>query len=634
MRSLFDNYLEMGIKAAHEKKWDVAEMAFSKAADLDPQSGLPDLNHGVLLLNAGQPEKALAYINSALSKGLRTADAWIARGNALSKLNLLEDAVSCYAEALKVDGMRPDCHYNFGTALIRLRRFAEASYALDRASNLRPDFFEAMYCNGIALTQMGRFAEALVNFKSAQNLRMEYPQLSGLIFHTKMKICDWSSYAADLEKIKKQIHNKKPVCGPFDVLTMFDDPSMQLVNIRAYVDQKFGSLAAPHPALIADKSTTRKIRIGYFSADFYSHATSHLLAGFFANTDKSKYEIYAFAFGDNKSDSMTARLKACAKEFLDISRMTDADAVALARLHKIDIAVDLKGFTENARPGIFALRAAPVQVSYLGFPGTMAVPFIDYIVADGVVLPQELGRYFTEKIARLPYCYQANDDSRSPIDRRLSRGDVGLPETGFVFCCFNNNYKITPVVFNCWMRILKRVDGSVLWLLEDNAQARANLLAQATKSGIAAERLVFAKRVGHLEHASRQALADLFLDTAPYNAHTTASDAIWAGLPVLTIQGKTFCSRVAASVLNTLGVFALITNTITEYEKRAVDMAKNPVEIASIRSLIESRRTSSPLFNTAKFTRYLELAFREMFMRHQSGLAPDDITISAEICDT
>jgi predicted O-linked N-acetylglucosamine transferase (SPINDLY family) len=324
---------------------------------------------------------------------------------------------------------------------------------------------------------------------------------------------------------------------------------------------------------------------------------------------------------------MRIRLQQSFDQLIDASTMSDIEIAQLSRDLKIDIAVDLKGFTQNCRTGIFAYRAAPIQLSYLGYPGTMSTNYIDYLIADQTLIPQETQQAYSEKIAYLPNSYQANDRKRVISDKRFTKGDLGLPEQGFIFCSFNNNYKILPATFEIWMRILKAVDGSVLWLYEDNAAAADHLRQEAEKRGVHPSRLVFAKRMPLAEHLARHQLADLFIDAFPCNAHTTASDALWAGLPVLTLMGNSFASRVAASLLKAIELPELITSTPQAYEALAIEIAKNPAKLAALKQKLASNRLTTPLFDTPQFTKDLERSYVQIYERYQAGLPPEHIFV-------
>ena len=371
-----------------------------------------------------------------------------------------------------------------------------------------------------------------------------------------------------------------------------------------------------------------RIRLAYLSADFHEHATSYLMAGIFDCHDKSRFEVTAVSLGTDDNSEMRQRLKASFECFIDAETFSDDQIANLVRSSEVDILVDLMGFTGNSRTGIFAQRAAPIQVNYLGYPGTMGAEYIDYIIADEVVIPKNQRKYYSEKIVSLPNSYQANDRKRYISDKKFTRAELELPETSFVFCCFNNAYKITPHVFDSWMRIMNQVDGSVLWLILDNVTASHNLKQEAAARGVNPERLVFANRMPLPDHLARHRLADLFLDTLPYNAHTTASDALWAGLPVLTLLGETFAGRVAASLLNAIGLPELITTALEGYEQMAVGLATHPEKMTSIKHKLVNNRLTTPLFDTKLFTKHIEAAYSAMYERHQAGLSPDNIVVS------
>jgi predicted O-linked N-acetylglucosamine transferase (SPINDLY family) len=412
---------------------------------------------------------------------------------------------------------------------------------------------------------------------------------------------------------------------PFPFLAMLDDPALHRMAARIYTEAKCPENSALGPL---PKRRPGKIRIGYYSADFHNHATTHLMAQALEAHDRGRFEVYGFSFGPDESDAMRRRVFAACDKFLDVRNASDGEIAQLSRQLGIDIAVDLKGHTQNSRPGIFAGRAAPLQAQYIGYPGTMGAAYMDYVIADKIVIPPGAEADYDEKILRLPHSYQANDSTRKISSKTTTREDAGLPPSGFVFCSFNNNYKILPDTFASWMRILTAVDGSVLWLLEDNALAAANLRRHAADRGVDPARLVFAGRVPLEDHLARHRLADLFLDTWPYNAHTTASDALWTGLPVLTRMGKAFAGRVAASLLTALDLPELITASTEDYEKRAVELARNPEKHAALRAKLAANRTTMPLFDGKLIARHLEAGYEMIHARQQSGLPPDHIEVS------
>jgi predicted O-linked N-acetylglucosamine transferase (SPINDLY family) len=349
----------------------------------------------------------------------------------------------------------------------------------------------------------------------------------------------------------------------------------------------------------------------------------------FERHDRSRFEVTAFSFGPDTQDAMRQRMERAFDRFIDVRRKSDLDIVQLARSMELDIAVDLGGFTEGGRPGSFALRAAPLQVGYLGYPGTSGADHLEYLVADPTVIPERHRCHYSEKIVYLPHSCLVTDSSRDSPLRQFSRMELGLPASGFVFCSFNNGYKFTPGVFDGWMRILQRVEGSVLWLPENNAVAPGHLRAEAVRRGVNAERLLFAQRWASLpDHLARQRAADLFLDTLPYNAHSTAIDALWAGLPVLTRIGEAFAGRVAASLLNAIGLPELVTATQAQYEATAIELASDPARLKELKERLHRNRLTMPLFDTAQFTRHLENAYLQMYERYQSDLSPEHIYVT------
>jgi predicted O-linked N-acetylglucosamine transferase (SPINDLY family) len=372
-----------------------------------------------------------------------------------------------------------------------------------------------------------------------------------------------------------------------------------------------------------------RIRIGYFSADFHDHPTAHLMSELFELHDRNAFDVTAFSFGPPSNDPMRQRLEKAFEHFVDVRTHSDYEIAALARSMEIDIAIDLKGFTQNARLGIFAHRFAPVQVNYLGYPGTMGASYIDYLIADPILIPEEDRQYYAEAIAWMPNSYQVNDSKRAIAETAFTRQQLGLPESGFVFCCFNNNYKILPDVFDCWMRLLHLIEGSVLWLLEGNPQSTDNLRLHGKSRGIDEHRLVFAPRMDQTEHLARQANADLFLDTLPCNAHTTASDALWAGLPLITCVGNTFAGRVAASLLHAVNLPELITYSIADYEALALTLARDKLRLSAIRDTLLRNRTTTSLFNTRQYAMDLESIYSRMAVRYRSGLTPSHLTIES-----
>jgi len=420
-----------------------------------------------------------------------------------------------------------------------------------------------------------------------------------------------------------RIERDEAASPPYHLLGLLGSARLQRKAAETWVREQ----CPPDPALgafsrvaaVPAAAAQRKIRIGYFSADFRNHPVSILAAETFESHDRSRFEITAFAFGPPSEDAMRTRLERAFDQFIDVRDRSDRQIALLAREMHIDIAVDLSGFTQHCRPGIFALRAAPLQVSFLGYPGTMGAPYMDYLLADPTVIPEESRVHYREQILYLPHSVLPHDSQQPIAAPGLTRRQAGLPDSGFVFCGFNNVAKITPDTFASWMRILTAVQGSVLWLSANNPTAQSNLRREAAMRGVDPERLIFAARVASLpEHLARQRLADLFLDTLPYNAHTTASDALWAGLPVLTQLGETFAGRVAASLLTAIDLPDLITSTPEQYQALAIALGKDPARLALIKDRLAHNRLTTPLFDTRRFTQHLETAFASIHAHHQA----------------
>jgi predicted O-linked N-acetylglucosamine transferase (SPINDLY family) len=422
------------------------------------------------------------------------------------------------------------------------------------------------------------------------------------------------------------VKNKKPNTSPFVLLGISASPDDQLQCAKSWVAEKWP--LSKKAIWQGERYKHDRIRIAYVSADLRQHPVSFLIAGMLECHDKSRFDVTGISLGPDESSEIRQRLKSAFEHFIDAETFGDEHIAKLVRSAEVDILVDLMGFTTDSRTGIFARRPAPIQINYLGFPGTMGAKYIDYILADRVVIPEEARECYSENAVYLPDSFMANDSKRKVSARLPRRSDCNLPETGFVFCSFNNGHKIVPETFNIWMSLLRQLDNGVLWLSNTNETAIRNLRREAQNRGVDPSRLVFAERVAlNEDHLARHKLADLFLDTLPYNAHTSASDALWAGLPVLTCLGQTFAGRVAASLLNAIDLPELITTTPEAYEQMAIDLATHPDKLAIIKRKLAGNRLAAPLFNTRLYTRHIEAAYTAMYERHQAGLPPDHIIV-------
>ena len=614
-----------GVALRNLKRTDEALACYDKAIAIAPNYAYAWDNRGVALLDQKKPQEALACFDKAIAFQPDYADAWNNRGFALQLLNRLDEALASIEKATQLNPNSAEAWSNRCATLHDLKRLEEALACANKAVTLRPDDANAWNNHAAVLLALDRPEESAASSAKTMAIDPDYDLILGHYLSAKMKACDWDGLAQKLAQCAAGIEAGNNIIAPFTLLGVLDDPSLQKKAARIFSEARYPARALPAWPKRPDGS---KIRIGYYSADFHHHATAFLIAQMLEVHDPSRFELIAFSFGPDATDSMRKRIAAPFHQFIDVRGMNDAQVASLSRERGIDIAVDLKGHTQDSRENIFAEGAAPIQVQYLGYPGTMGADYFHYVIGDPIVIPAGAEADYTEKVVRLPHSYQPNDSTRKISTRIFTREEGGLPPSGFVFCCFNNGYKILPETFDSWMRILKAVEDSVLWLREDNKTASENLRKRATAQGIDPARLVFSGFMRVDDHLARHRLADLFLDTLPYNAHTTASDALWAGLPVLTCMGKSFASRVAASLLNAVGLPELITDTREDYESLAITLAQNPARLAALKQKLADNRTSAPLFNGALTARHLEKAYEAMLSRHRAGLAPDHIDVA------
>jgi protein O-GlcNAc transferase len=596
---------------------DEALIAYDQVLRLAPD--FPDTlnNRALALKSLRRLEEALASVERALTVHGAMAEAWNNRGIILFDLKRMGEAMASYDRALALRPGYAEALNNRAVAKAGLKRFADSLADCDQALALDPDFADALYNRGNALSELSRPEEALVDYERALEIDPNHPSaLSGLA-NAALLIGDWERTAELKERLKDDVLANRSVIQPFVVMGYWDDNELQLKAAQHYVQR---SGPGPLPALWrGERYNHDKIRIAYLSADFHSHVTAALTAEMFERHDRERFQTTAISFGPDDGSAMRARLMKAFDHFHDARQQSDREVAELLKALEIDIAVDLGGHTSGARPWVLAHRPCPVQAKYMGYPGTSGSDFIDYLIADHVVVPRDQERFFSEKIAALPGTLWVTDTAR-PLLPAPARAEAGLPETGFVFCCFNHNWKITAPIFDVWMRLLADVEGSVLWLLEGNAAIGANLRKEAAARGIAPERLIFASRTTPEQHLGRQQLADLFLDTLPYNAHTTASDALWAGLPLITLPGKSFPARVAASILQAANLPELIVADLAAYESLALKLSRDPAALKAIREKLADKR-GVPLFDTARFTRNLEAAYLAMLAQVQEKLA-------------
>jgi predicted O-linked N-acetylglucosamine transferase (SPINDLY family) len=606
---------------------DEALASYDRATALKPEYAEGWKNRAIALLLLQRVDEALSAFDRASALAPRDADIQRRRADLLFQLNRAGDAARAYESYLALKPDDAPAWNRRGRALQQERRLPEALACYDKAIALAPGDMSARLDRANLLFEIERFDDAGNDYQIVRDGDPNCPAyVTGYMTLCRLHGCDWSRLKDERERIGALVGAGQFVLDPIGNILLFDSPEKQLAFARVWATQKY--LAAPVPLWKGEVYPHDKIRVAYLSADFRTHATALLMAGVFEAHDRSRFETTAISFGANDNSPMRARLEAGFDRFIDVRNVGDAEVAEQLRRAEIDIAIDLKGYTQEGRPGILAFRPVPIQAQYLGYPGTMAAEYYDYVIADRFVIPEEHRPYFTEQVAYLPDTYQCNDKKRAVGPRTPTRAEFGLPESGFVFCCFNNNQKILPEMFDVWMRVLRQVDNSVLWLLQDNLAVVRNLSREAIVRGVAPERLVFAKRCMPPDHLARQRLADLFLDTLPYNAHTTCSDALWVGLPVLTALGECFAGRVAASLLSALGVPELIARSLEEYESLALKLARDRTALAAIREEVTRHRDTHPLFDTVRFTRNLEAAYVTMWERQQRGERPRTFAVS------
>jgi protein O-GlcNAc transferase len=628
---------------------------FDRAIALKPDYTEALVNRGSLLARMSRHTQALESFDAVVALKPNIAEAWHNRAGCLIVLSRWDDAIASADRALALNPTYADAWKLHGRALMASQRLREALLSLEKASAFAPNDAEAWHFRGALLQQLRRLSEALPCLDKAlalapnnfgaridrANLLYETERFEeaaadyGTVFDgdpncpsyvrgyltlCRLHLCEWRTLADDRAAIARLVSEGLFVLDPMGNAILSYSPEVQLQCARTWTVQKFPP-AGPS-FWLGSRNCHDRIRLAYISADFRMHATAFLMAGVFDAHDKTRFETTAISSGADDKSPMRTRLIAAFDRFVEAANMSDVEVARLMRALEIDVAIDLKGFTAEARPGILSLRPAPVQAQYLGYPGTMGADYVDYIIADKIVIPEDHRIHYREKVVYLPDSYQCNDRQRLVAPRIPTRAEAALPEKAFVFCCLNNNQKILPEMFDIWMRLLKGVENSVLWLLEDNAVVPANLRREAEARGVSSSRLVFARRTTQPEHLARQKLADLFLDTLPYNAHTTASDALWVGLPIVTTPGPTFAGRVAASLLTAVGLPELVAPSLEAYEGLALNLARDPSILSGLKAKLERNRDTAALFDTVRITRHLEAAYTRMYERCLAGEPP------------
>lgn len=619
-------WLGRGGMALRLDRHDEALAAYDRALALQPDCAEAMAGRGNALVELGRHEEAAAVYDKATGLHPAFAGGWVGRGNLLVRRGRYADASMAFDHAITLDSSLAEAWLGRGLTSYLLSRHERAIAAYDRAIELAPAVARAaLVGKGDVHYATRQYEDALATWGKARTIGPDTSTMDCACQLARMHLCDWTGFAAESARVRAAVVDGKRA-APLSFIALPSTAAEQLRCARVWMAHSFPRLA---PAVqTGEPYAHERIRVAYMSSDFRRHAVAVLAAGLFEHHDRRHFEITGLSIGPDDGSEMRRRIAAGVDDFVDAAAHGDESIAALVRAREIDILVDLNGLTAHARTGALALRPAPIQVNWLGYPGTLGAEWYDYIVADPVVIPDLHRGCYAEKVVHLPDTYLVNDDRRAIAERMFTRAELGLPPTGVVFCCFNNAYKLTPDVFDVWMRILRRVDGSVLWLSRDNEKATAALRQEAARRGVRADRLIFAPRMPRGdEHLARQRTADLFLDTLPYNAHTTAADALWAGLPVLTRVGETFAGRVAASVLTALELTELITTSADDYESLAVALASDSARLGEIKAKLARNRTTSPLFDTGLFARNLETAYGMMMERLRAGLPPDHLVV-------
>jgi protein O-GlcNAc transferase len=566
------------------------------------------------------------YARQSLTRDPYHARAHVLLGRALEALGQREEALTSFEQAIALAQDLAQAYGHRADVLRELGRNEEAVESYDRGLALAPDAIEDWVSCGVALLAIGRYEDAVASFDRVLALKPDFPQAQLLYaprLLSKLRVCDWTNLDTEIAQLLRMISEQRPISVPFATLVIPATAAEQLQCARRYMQDQ---LSFP-PIWRGEIYSHERVRVAYLSADFREHATAYLTAGLFEAHDKSRFEVAAISLGQNDYSPMRHRLEAAFEHFVDVQGKSDQDIADVIRQRESDIVVDLMGFSKDNRFNVLARRPAPVQLNYLGYPGTLGASCVDYIFADSTIVPEDQGAFYAEQVVRLPGTYQINDNKRQIAPTTPPRHRCGLPERAFVFCCFNNTQKLNPQMFDIWMRLLQSKKDSVLWLLDGGSTASLNLRAAAAKRGVSPERLIFAPKVGVVDHLARQRQADLFLDTLPCNAHTTASDALWAGLPVLTCLGATFAGRVAGSLLKAIGLDELIAPSLHDYEALALNLAQDRAHLARIRHRLVLNRAASILFDTKRATRHLEAAYLTMLDILRRGDRPRSFAV-------
>ena len=608
--------------------------AFAQALDALPGWGVAAVNCALACAKLGRQEAALDYVLRAHGLGHMTAQSHLLAGNALADLGRHDAAIDAFDLAIVQNPRLVRAHQNRAAAAFALHRVEVALGDIERAILIQSETPDPLVdVVDLALTRLNilkalkRHEEVLAGYERLLLAAPDHPFVRGFVFQERQAVCDWRDFDETVRALIAAVDGGA-VDRPFAFIAVTDCPAAQLRCARSYATSRVAAatrLWTPTP-----RRAPGPLRIAYLSGDFYLHAMGRMLAGMFESHDRSRFEIHGISSGPDDGSELRGRLRRAFDHFVDVRHMSDHEVAAWLRRHAIDIAVDLSGYTDGCRPGVLAVRPAALQVSYLGYPGTLGADWMDYLIADSTIIPEASRTHYSEAVIWMPQCYQVNDSARPHPDTPPARSALGLPETGFVFCCFNAPYKLTPPVFDAWLNILRSCPGSVLWLIHDRPTTTERLRARAGSKGVDPGRLIFATRTEPVEYLARLSVADLFLDTLPYSGHGTVSDALWMGLPVLTCTGRSFASRVGASLVTAVGLPELVTHELAVYTRRAIELAHSPQWLGGLRATLRNARHEARLFDSSLFCRDLESAFNMMWERHENGQPPAHFSVAPQ----
>ena len=622
------NLLISGIALQNEGKLEQAQAVFELFLTHIPNEGVAIYSLAVVLMERFGPERALPVVERGVQVAPTFAPIWYAAGAVQQRLGLRDAAIASYDRALELKPDYVEALINSGTLLRETLNHHAAIDRFNRALALKPDHLNAMSNLAIMLTEFKRPLEAVAMFERLLELKPDFEYGVGSICYERMHACDWSHFDSDVAKILDGIAAGKPIAKSLGVMSITDDAAVHHKCAETFVEHRYRVRSAP--LWTGQRYRHDRIRIAYVSPDLREHPVGHLMAGIFERHDKKRFETIAISIGANDNSRLRQRMVDTFDHFIDARMMESRKIAELMREMEVDIAIDLAGFTADSRSEVFGMRPAPVQVNYLGYPGTMGTRYMDYIVADRHVIPPEHVQHYNEKVVYLPDAYLPAASGLKISERTPTRAECGLPEEGVVFCSFNHDYKIAPHVFSVWMNLLRQVPGSVLWLMSRSPLSQENLRKEAAARGVDPDRLVFAQRVPMVEdHLARYRQADLFLDTHPYNAHTTCADALMAGLPVVTCMGGAFPSRVAGSLLHAAGIPELVTHSLADYEALALELARDPARLAALKAQLIASQPTNALCDADSFCRNLEAIYTSMWRQAQLGGARDALSGAA-----